>query len=189
MFNDIDACIKGRANFAAALVLSAYTEILGGLTNGTLTERKASGSNYRVFLARMGYSPEECSAYYDSVRCGLVHQYFIKGNQINIGMSTPVLGTKGLRDAFGVISFIIESYVAEFKKAYFTYKAELLLGEGLLPANFDKALGDETVPVAARADASIHSLGASTISTDVTILVPEFGPMPPRPKEEHGSAL
>ena len=39
---------------------------------------------------------------------------------------TPEVGSKGIREALDVICFINEAYFAEFKKAYFDYKSELL---------------------------------------------------------------
>ncbi len=159
-----------------------YTDALGGLINGTLADRVPSGMNYKTFLARMGYSPEHCKSYYEAVRCGLAHQYFIKGEHM-IGTMTPEVGSKGIREALDVICFINEAYFAEFKKAYFTYKAELLAGDALLERNFDKALSDPTIPyqVKAVADPSTLqvSLGVGAISGVSLIFTPTMGPWPP----------
>jgi hypothetical protein len=53
MFHDIEVCIKGNANFTVALALSVYTEVVGGLVNGSLTISGNSGRNYVTFLARI----------------------------------------------------------------------------------------------------------------------------------------
>jgi len=79
LFDEIENCIKSRTYFAAALTLSAYTDAMGGLINGTLTQTSGSEKNYRTFLERMGYDHTDCTYYYHSVRCGLVHRYFIIG--------------------------------------------------------------------------------------------------------------
>ena len=184
MFHDVQVCIDGNANFAAALALNVYTDALGGLINGNLAESSVSELNYTTFLQRMGYTPTVAKKYYKAVRCGLAHQYFIKGEHV-IGKMTPEMGSKGIREALDVICFINEPYFAEFKKAYFDYKAELLAGKGSLPSNFDKALADPTIPyqVKAVADPSaiVPSLGVGMISGSALIFVPTAGPMPPPP--------
>lgn len=83
MCNDIDAAIRGRANFLAALGLVSYTEVLGGLVTGNAGKRGCAAENFRAFLPYLGsdYQALETKGVdlYDTVRCGLVHQYFIKG--------------------------------------------------------------------------------------------------------------
>jgi len=116
------------------------------------------------------------------VRCGLAHQYFIKGEH-TIGKWTPEVGSKGIREALDVICFINEAYFAEFKKAYFDYKAEFLANKDDLPANFDKALADPTIPYQAKAVADPNTirtaLGVGRVSGSALIFVPTAGPMPP----------
>jgi len=183
MFHDVQVCIDGNANFAGALALSVYTDALGGLINGKLAESGVSELNYTTFLERMGYSPAQAKKYYDAVRCGLAHQYFIKGEHV-VGTMTPEVGSKGMREALDVICFINEAYFEEFKKAYFQYKADLLAGQGNLPANFDKALSDPTIPYAVKsyADSSAVqvSLSVGAVSGVSLIFVPEMGPWPPK---------
>lgn len=182
MFHDVKVCIDGGANFSAALSLSVYTDALGGLINGNLAETGVSELNYTTFLKRMGYSPAAAKKYYIAVRCGLAHQYFIKGEH-TIGKWTPEVGSKGIREALDVICFINEAYFEEFKKAYFDYKAELLANKDDLAANFDKALADPTIPyqVKAVADPSTiqTSLAVGMVSGSTLIFVPTAGPMPP----------
>jgi len=185
MFHDVKTCIEGGANFSAALSLSVYTDALGGLINGNLAETGVSELNYTTFLKRMGYTPDQAAKYYRAVRCGLAHQYFIKGEHV-IGIMTPEVGSKGIREALDVICFINEAYFAEFKKAYFDYKSELLAGNGNLPANFDRALSDPTIPYQVKAVADPNtvqvSLAVGAISGVSLIFVPTAGPMPwPQP--------
>jgi len=97
IFHDIQTCIQGRANFIAALALLSYTEYLGGLISGNLGVRTESKNNFNKALK---YFPEEYlnvdsslkieyqdkngrvkpdDGIYAIYRCGLAHEYFIKG--------------------------------------------------------------------------------------------------------------
>jgi hypothetical protein len=183
MFHDVDACINGGANFAAALTLNVYTDALGGLIKGQLAERNVSEPNYTAFLSRMGYTPDECHEYYVTVRCGLAHQYFIKGEN-TIGNMTLALGGKGIRKVDDVLYFINKTYFDEFKTAYFAYKTELLAGTSPLPVNFDQALSHPNIPYEAKAynpSTIVPSAVSSSVSTSILIFVPSAGPMPPLP--------
>ncbi|MEE8115169.1 MAG: hypothetical protein V3T23_12560 [Nitrososphaerales archaeon] len=83
MRSDIDAAIRGNANYLAALGLVSYTEVLGGLVTGKLGVVGQSGVNFRAFLPYLGSQYKQLESkgidLYDIVRCGLVHNYFIKG--------------------------------------------------------------------------------------------------------------
>jgi hypothetical protein len=83
MRSDINAGIAGNANYLTALGLVSYTEVLGGLRTGKLGVRNQSSKNFNAFLAYMGPWYADLKArevdLYDVVRCGLVHNYFIKG--------------------------------------------------------------------------------------------------------------
>jgi hypothetical protein len=191
MFHDVEVCINGGANFAAALALNVYTDALGGLINGNLTAKGVSELNYTTFLKRMGYSDAECMKYYENVRCGLAHQYFIK-NEFVIGSWQVFEGGKGIREALEVICFVNQTYFDEFKKAYFEYKAELLASKGDLAEKFDRALAGETLPheVKAYYDLStvMTSLSAGAISGGALIFVPTAGPMEPVSREGSANA-
>ena len=82
---DIDAAVRGNANYLAALGLVTYTEVLGGLRTGNLGIRGKSAANFNAFLPYLGndyvkLKHERNIDIYDLVRCGLVHNYFIKGD-------------------------------------------------------------------------------------------------------------
>jgi len=83
MYNDIRRTIdKAKANFLVALGLSTYTEIMGGFVTGHLQDSGWSRKNYEAFLPYLGTYYEELKHQidlYTRVRCGLVHEYFIKG--------------------------------------------------------------------------------------------------------------
>jgi hypothetical protein len=97
MWHDIEATIKARANYVAALALLNYTEVLGGLSNGKLGLRNVAGDcfreglalmawtcdrnyykDFRVLLADAGAAPREADPW-EIFRCGLAHEYFAKG--------------------------------------------------------------------------------------------------------------
>ena len=83
MRGDIDAAIRGNAKALAALGLVSYTEILGGLVTGNAAMPRNASKNFYAFLQYLGQDYEDLQRkgieLYDIVRCGLVHQYFIKG--------------------------------------------------------------------------------------------------------------
>ena len=98
IYNDIERCIEAEANHVVALALFSYTEFIGGLISGNLGKGDAKGN----FGRALKYFPEEYrkinssiriryidnkgklkthkTGIYDVFRCGLVHEYFIKGH-------------------------------------------------------------------------------------------------------------
>ncbi len=97
IYHDIEHCIEVRANYAVALALLSYTEYIGGLISGYLGLKNKSKSNFEEALK---YFPKEYSdvnitlkveyrdergqiksdtGIYGLFRCGMVHEYFIKG--------------------------------------------------------------------------------------------------------------
>ncbi len=85
MKNDIGGANNIGANFLVALGLSDYTEVLGGLVTGDLKVKRKAAANYRAFLPYLGdyyVSLNQQIDLYDRVRCGLAHEYFIKGDAI-----------------------------------------------------------------------------------------------------------
>ncbi len=83
MYQDIRRTIdSARANFLVALGLSVYTEIMGGLVTGNLKDPHWSKRNYKAFLPYLGsyyVNLDNQIDLYSRVRCGLVHEYFVKG--------------------------------------------------------------------------------------------------------------
>ena len=84
MRSELDAAIRGRAANLAALGLVTYTEFLGGIATGELGRQSCSGNNFRAFLRYLGSDYEQLAQrgvdIYERVRCGLAHQYWIKGD-------------------------------------------------------------------------------------------------------------
>jgi len=86
MYNDIKRAIdSAKANFLVALGLSVYTEVMGGLVTGHLKDHHWSKRNFKAFLPYLGTHYEKLDAQidlYKRVRCGLVHEYFVKGRSM-----------------------------------------------------------------------------------------------------------
>ncbi len=97
IYNDINKCIKATANYIVTLALLSYTEYLGALIGGHIGLPKKGGLS---FTKALSYFPEQCrdinsslgieykdekgkvktaNGIYKIFRCGVVHEYFIKG--------------------------------------------------------------------------------------------------------------
>lgn len=130
MFNDINAVIIGKANFLAALGLMEYTEIVGGLVTGKLQEKKCCKQNFEAFIQYLGQPYIDLNKdinLYDRVRCGLAHEYFIKG-PATIWMSSdnPIpCGILYNKDK-DWINFVVIKYFDDFKSAICVYQRQLV---------------------------------------------------------------
>lgn len=100
IFNDIENCIKAEANYTVALALLSYTDFLGGLINGTLGLQRESKNqfnkaleyfewngdkdyykNFKIQFKDIDFIQKEGDIY-TLFRCGLAHEYFIKGDSL-----------------------------------------------------------------------------------------------------------
>lgn len=130
MFNDINAVIIGKANFLAALGLMEYTEILGGLVTGELQEKKCCKQNFEAFIQYLGQPYIDLNKdinLYHRVRCGLAHEYFIKG-PATIWMSSDNPLPCGIlydKDK-DWINFVVTKYFDDFKSAIEIYHGQLI---------------------------------------------------------------
>jgi len=75
----IDAILKDETKYSCALLLSAYTEMMGGLVSGRLLEKGVNKSNFNSFLEYMGTSYVDINrnhnnTVYDRMRNGLFHE-------------------------------------------------------------------------------------------------------------------
>ena len=98
MLYDIDQSINAGTNFLTALGLVSYIEFFGGLITGEGGLQSKSRSNFYAAYNRLGESYNQFDKqmksrfrtktkqgkkrrshdFYDIVRCGLVHEYFVK---------------------------------------------------------------------------------------------------------------
>jgi hypothetical protein len=135
MYSDIERAIKIKANYLAALGLSTYTEHLGGLYLGDLSSGN-SKKNFTGFI--MNFFPGDMykiadtelaglGGLYKVVRCGLVHEYFMK-------TYSTVTISDGVNSKCGVIydpthtpqlEFHVDKYYADFNYALKVYYDEL----------------------------------------------------------------
>lgn len=160
MIKDIQAAIDGKANYLAALGLSTYTENLGGFLNGNF-DKHNSAVNYTKFFS---YFPSSglyttldstlkssplLEGLYKVVRCGLVHEYFMKADsQVTTGVPSPTsCGIVYHPLKSPQLTFYVDTYFDHFKIALKKYHDELL---GIIPStppnstkdlqdNFDEA--------------------------------------------------
>ena len=87
--NDIPSAISCKANYLAALGLSTYTEILGGLYSGDLSgKHRYLRDNYIDFIkvffpqdymeVNSQLAAGKLKGLYNVVRSGLTHEFFVK---------------------------------------------------------------------------------------------------------------
>jgi len=99
IYNDVERCIEAEANHVVALALLSYTEFIGGLISGNLGKTGHTKENFEIALKYFPKQYREINSHisiqhigdkgkpvlrrtgiYDVFRCGLVHEYFIKGH-------------------------------------------------------------------------------------------------------------
>lgn len=149
-YKDIQVAIDGDANYLAALGLSTYTEILGGLYAGDLMNNL--GDHYISFIN--AFFPSEYmtvnsklvaagfhKGLYTAVRSGLTHEYFIKRiskvetdnmQGVNCGITYNPTSTPQ-------IIFYVRQYFKDFKDVFEEYQQKLNNDSATL-TNFQNAL-------------------------------------------------
>jgi hypothetical protein len=153
VFHDIENAISGKANYLAALGLSAYTEQLGGLYNGNfvnlaqnytdfITEYfdsayhrqemnaidyiKNHPSDFQKLIQRLNQS-KPISGLYALIRSGLVHEYFMKGDSTIFMYSTTAnCGILIDENVTPKLKFIVDKYYNDFKRALEKYYDEII---------------------------------------------------------------
>jgi len=127
MCKDIEKAMSKRCNFLCALGLVTYTEIMGSIIIGKLGKEGYGRSSFNAFLEYMGNDYKQLGGKYDLckiVRCGLVHEYFIKGKSM-IVMKDGKQKTGVLVNDKGITCFIVETYFQHFKVGLEKYLNEL----------------------------------------------------------------
>ena len=160
MYHDIKEAIKGKANFLAALGLLSYTEFMGGLVTGQLRNRQYSQENFKQFIC--DYFPKEYKDYadnlYEEVRCGLVHEYFVKETNAANATIKYLTGKMGkvinnpddpegtanydcacaIKMKDGKIEFNVNQYFKDFKSAVEKYLGAVSRNTPSLKDNFSR---------------------------------------------------
>lgn len=141
MYNDVNATIDGDANFLAALGLMEYTEILGGMVvteklikNGITVKEfpKECRKNFEAFLPYLGECYEKTDknlkgGLYGRVRCGLAHEYFIKGSaEIHRDYKDYIDCGIIWEKEKDRIHFYVKNYFEDFKKAAESFYTKLV---------------------------------------------------------------
>jgi hypothetical protein len=150
MRGDINAAIDRGAYYLAALGLVSYTEVLGGLLTSNLGVERTSRKNFKAFLPYLGegYVALEKKGIdvYGDVRCGLVHNYFIKTDSLK-GASTiweadPKSSSPGIvASSKGPTSFYVNIYARDFFEGATRFRNEILEGKDpSLATNFEKGM-------------------------------------------------
>lgn len=162
--NDINNGISSGSNYLVALGLATYTEIFGGLIRGKLGVRGESRRNFNAMFNRMSsngegyreksrailndeFGKEKKIEPYDYFRCGLVHEYFIKGAGTIFNdpkdyankrkLSPDSYQIKGVRydSQKKKIYIFTNTYWRDLKKSINNYKDELLVKQNDLRIN------------------------------------------------------
>lgn len=140
---DIDAAIRGNANYLAALGLVTYTEVLGGFRTGKLGVKGTSKDNFNAFLPYLGpdylhVQKTQGVDIYDFVRCGLVHNYFIKGD------STVWMNAQGpgiIASPGGPTYFLVNAYAQDLFAGATRFRNDILDGtDPTLASNFERGM-------------------------------------------------
>ncbi len=177
IYHDIERCIEARANYVVALALLSYTEYIGGLISGHLglkdkgivqtnfeealkyfpNEYKQVDSSIVIqyidedgqpILDKKG-NPKQDKGIYRLFRCGMVHEYFIKGFLTTMVNNNPDGYTKEkrigietvLEDSSKRLIFYTNEYFRDFKSAVDKIYKLLIVEENKeLLAGFNKSL-------------------------------------------------
>ncbi len=149
MRSDITAAIRGNANYLAALGLVTYTEILGGFRTGKLGVVGQSAGNFNAFLPYLGNDYLDLRTrgvdLYDRLRCGLVHQYFIKG-EASIWMQAE--GPCGvISSPDGPTYLFVNVYSKDLFAGAARYRNDILDGaDSSLASNFETSIRQIELP-------------------------------------------
>lgn len=105
-------------NLLAALGLLCYTEFMGGISRGSFTAGSPR-KRFNKFFREMGQPYADALGridVYEIFRCGLVHEYLVKGRcQIAMLKGLEPCGLGKLPN--GQYYFVVETYFEDFKTA------------------------------------------------------------------------
>jgi hypothetical protein len=152
--NDIPKAIEGKAIYLAALGLSTYTEILGGLYCGDLSGKNWDLSQHYISFINEFFHPDyaivdenlrkdHVNGLYGAVGSGLAHEYFIKKIS-KIEIDSPYQINCGIaydHNKDPQIVFYVKQHFQDFKNAFEKYYDKLKTDQsGNLLGNFENAL-------------------------------------------------
>ncbi len=152
---DINNGIKSGSKYLVALGLATYTEVFGGLIRGKLGIKSESRRNFNAMFNRLStnketyqkksnliikdeFGKERKIEPYEYFRCGLVHEYFIKGAATIFNDPKDYANERKLHpDSYQVpgirydqfkkkVYIFTNTYWRDLKKSINEYKNELL---------------------------------------------------------------
>ena len=141
MYAGIESTMKKESAHSCALLLSTYTEVLGGLITGNLRERGEERKNFVAFLPYLGdYYVElhEKLDLYSTVRSKFVHEFSLRPSYV-IWVNEKTTDKKGIESINDHLNFHILEYYRDFKKGVENYKKDLVNSNELF-ARFIHAL-------------------------------------------------
>ena len=126
MINDLSIAVQNGALYLSALGIASYSEYLGGLLTNNLG---SNGDNFKAFFLRMNPNYPKMNNdvnLYKRIRCGLVHEYFIK-KSANIRSLQKEETTKDgvILHQDGRLEIIIDNLFNEFKNTTKGVKSEI----------------------------------------------------------------
>jgi len=164
IFHYIEQCIHAKANYVVALALLSYTEYIGGLITGNLGKSNESKTNFNGALEyfecdgdknyyknfKVKYIDENNKGsdidIYKIFRCGLVHEYFVKGDSfVHNEPSYLPREDKGISfvniEGKTRLRFHCNAYFRDFRNAVMKYYKLLVIDKDPnLLKNFNDAL-------------------------------------------------
>ena len=148
--HDIPEAMLSKSNYLAALGLSTYTEVFGGLYRGDLSQYNGR-KNYTAFIKDFFHEEymnvnsrlkdDKLQGLYGAVRSGLVHSYLMKETSIVVMYRKHPMNCGIIYDPKGIhkITFVVEQYFQDFVKAFHKYRARIK-NEPDLVDKFENAL-------------------------------------------------
>jgi len=142
MEKSIEVTMKKETVYSCALLLSTYTEILGGLVTGNLKDNKEMRNNYVKFLEYLGTKYVELHNQYDlykNVRSKLVHEFSPRPSYV-IWISEEVQEDRnGIEVIDGHLNFYLKEYYRDFQQGVKKY-LEGWNSDAMLIINFSKIM-------------------------------------------------
>lgn len=140
IFSDISKSLEVGAKLLTALGLVTYTEFIGGLMSGNGGKRGFAESNFYKAYNQLGdaytefdesimkkfrYHHGKARNFYDIVRCGLTHEFFVKKNFVIARHHPRGVGAPGVGWHEKKIVLCLSNYFEDFIKMCVRYRVEL----------------------------------------------------------------
>ena len=162
MDHDVETMISGGCNVSCATLLSIFMEVLGGIAEGTLMERKRGIEKHRFEAFLRDWLPREykilnnelyrkrSEGFYEIFRCDLVHAYFFGKLKIVNDPENPtsrcspidVPGIREANDGSGRLIIHVNDLAHDIKKARDRLFKEIREEDNLHRTNFRKVFSN-----------------------------------------------